>query len=318
MNRRRVGLSALVPRAPLASGETRWPSANETTERNTRRRVALGAQRGLSRSAARGHPRAGERAKPATQRSIDPGGREELALKMMRRGRSLRDAASHYHISQERLRAYVKETDGSAGAKAANGQSSTGASRQFPFYSNGRVVTPTMSLDETAKAGRYMQAVKQFLRTGDDRFLTPFAGKGVRDIEWQVPPIRTRRKHPLRTRSSRRSGDPRALPDQRKDCVMTPLERDLHRAAVKNKKERLAGIHNEVCIGCGRDLALGKEDDHMVGRKHGDLVWPLCAPNIVITSAPSFSAKSRLRPPIRAMLLRSLGDGSCRSPNILS
>ena len=36
---------------------------------------------------------------------------------------------------------------------------------------------------------------------------------------------------------------------------MTPIERDLHRAAVKNKKERLAGIHNEVCIGCGGDLA---------------------------------------------------------------
>lgn len=57
---------------------------------------------------------------------------------------------------------------------------------------------------------------------------------------------------------------------------MTPLDRDLHRGAVKNKKERLAGIHNEVCIGCAGDLASGKEDDHMIGRKHGDLVWPLC------------------------------------------
>jgi hypothetical protein len=59
---------------------------------------------------------------------------------------------------------------------------------------------------------------------------------------------------------------------------MTPLERDLHRAAVKNKKERLAGIHNQVCVACGCDLAAGKEDDHIIGRKHGDLVWPLCAP----------------------------------------
>jgi hypothetical protein len=57
---------------------------------------------------------------------------------------------------------------------------------------------------------------------------------------------------------------------------MTPIERKLHRAAVKNKKERLSGIHNEVCLGCGRDLAEGKEDDHVIGRKHGDLVWPLC------------------------------------------
>ena len=59
---------------------------------------------------------------------------------------------------------------------------------------------------------------------------------------------------------------------------MTPVERDLHRSAVKNKKERLSGIHNEVCIGCGCDLARGKEDDHVIGRKHGDLVWPLCLP----------------------------------------
>jgi hypothetical protein len=60
---------------------------------------------------------------------------------------------------------------------------------------------------------------------------------------------------------------------------MTPIERELHRAAVKNKKERLPGIHSEVCIGCAADLASGKEDDHMIGRKHGDLVWPLCVPN---------------------------------------
>jgi hypothetical protein len=59
---------------------------------------------------------------------------------------------------------------------------------------------------------------------------------------------------------------------------MTLVERELRRAAVKNKKERLSGIHNEVCLGCGCDLAQGKEDDHMIGRKHGDFVWPLCLP----------------------------------------
>jgi hypothetical protein len=59
---------------------------------------------------------------------------------------------------------------------------------------------------------------------------------------------------------------------------MNPVERALHRGAVKNKKERLAGIHNDVCVGCGRELTQGKEDDHMIGRKHGNLVWPLCLP----------------------------------------
>ena len=59
---------------------------------------------------------------------------------------------------------------------------------------------------------------------------------------------------------------------------MTPIERELHRAAVKSKKERLEGIHNEVCLFCGGDLTKGKEDDHMIGCKHGDVVWSLCLP----------------------------------------
>jgi hypothetical protein len=59
---------------------------------------------------------------------------------------------------------------------------------------------------------------------------------------------------------------------------MTPIERRLHRAAVKNKKERLSGIHNEVCIVCANDLGKDKQDDHLAGQKHDDLVWPLHKP----------------------------------------
>src|SRR5271165_7563470 len=110
------------------------------------RRVALGAQRGLSRSAARGHPRAGERVKPQTGRAIDPYSREELALKQMRRGRSLRDAATHYHVSQERLRAYVKEQT-EARHDRRKWTIIDRRTRQFPFYSDGDVAKPWMSLD---------------------------------------------------------------------------------------------------------------------------------------------------------------------------
>jgi hypothetical protein len=149
------------------------------------RRVALAAQKGLSRSAARGHPRAGERRRPATGRAVDPNSREERALKMMRHGESLRDAASHFRMSQERLRAYLKET---TGATRENGRWKIidHRSRQFPFYSNGAVVTPWMSIEQTSEVGRYMQAVKQFLRTGDTKFLTPFAGKGARDVNGKL------------------------------------------------------------------------------------------------------------------------------------
>ncbi len=176
------------PCAPLANGEARWPSAERDYRKEYARRIARGAQKGLSRSAARGHPRAGERAKPATRRAIDPDSREELALKMMRRGRSLRDAASHYQLSQERLRAYVKEQT-EARREGRKWTIIDRRTRQFPFYSDGRVVTPSMSLDETSKAGRYMQAVKRFLRTATADFLAPFAGKGVRDLNGKFHPF---------------------------------------------------------------------------------------------------------------------------------
>jgi hypothetical protein len=152
------------------------------------RRVALATQKGLSRSAARGHPKAGERRKPPSAKTVDPHSREEQALRMMRRGSSLRDAANHYRMSQERLRAYLKET---TGATRENGRWKIvdHRLRQFPFYSNGAVVTPWMGLDQTSEAGRYMQAVKQFLRTGQASFIAPFAGKGARDIGGKFYPF---------------------------------------------------------------------------------------------------------------------------------
>jgi hypothetical protein len=107
---------------------------------------------------------------------------------MMRRGSSLRDASNQYRMSQERLRAYIKET---TGATRENGRWKIidHRSRQFPFYSNGAVVTPWMSLEQTSEAGRYMQAVKQFLRTGEATFLKPYAAKGVRDVNGRFYPF---------------------------------------------------------------------------------------------------------------------------------
>ena len=85
--------------------------------------------------------------------------------------------------------------------------------RQFPFYSDGRVVTPTMSLDETAKAGRYMQAVKRFLRTGEADFLVPFAAEGVRDLNGKLHPFELDENTLYELDHRDESGDPRALPD---------------------------------------------------------------------------------------------------------
>ena len=152
------------------------------------RRVARGAQRGLSRSAARGHPKAGERAKPTSAKMIDPNSREELALKMMRRGSSLRDAAAQYRIGEERIRAYLRENT-EASREKGRWIIFDRRVRQFPIYSNGRVATPLLTPGQASEAGRYMQAVKQFLHSGENSFLAPFAGKGARDTNGKFHPF---------------------------------------------------------------------------------------------------------------------------------
>jgi hypothetical protein len=40
---------------------------------------------------------------------------------------------------------------------------------------------------------------------------------------------------------------------------MTPIDREIHRAAVRNKKERLAGIHNVTLRGGPQGPALAAE-----------------------------------------------------------
>jgi hypothetical protein len=152
------------------------------------RRMALGAQRGLSRSAARGHPRAGERQKPLSAKTFNPKSREERAVKLMRRGSSLHAASTQFRISQERLREYLKENT-EASRKNGKWVIVDRRVRVFPFYSDGRVVAPSMSADETSFAAHYMQAVRQFLRSGDSQFLKPYAGKGVGDTNRKFHPF---------------------------------------------------------------------------------------------------------------------------------
>lgn len=151
-------------------------------------RLARGERQGLSRSAARGHPRAGERAKKQADRTVDPNSREEKALKMMRRGGSLRDAASLYRMSQERLRAYLKDST-EATREKGRWKIIDHRLRQFPFYSDRDVATPWITFDQASAAGDYMGAVKRFLPNGDATILEPFRGKGVRDIGGNFHPF---------------------------------------------------------------------------------------------------------------------------------
>jgi hypothetical protein len=162
---------------------------NRDYKREYDRRIANGIKRGLSRAAARGHPRAGERKSKTTAAPIDPFSREELALRMMKRGSTLKQAAAQRRMSQERLRAYLK--DNTLTRRAGRRLEIVDRRSRFPVYSNGRLITPWMLPDQASEAGRFMEAVKRFLASGKEGILSPFVGKGVLDVGGKFHPFET-------------------------------------------------------------------------------------------------------------------------------
>lgn len=145
------------------------------------RRLAKGLSTGLSRAQARGHARAGERPKPAAPVKVNPNSPEERALRLLKKGVTLKAAAAGEGLTQERLRRYLKEnTD--AKRVGRRWQIVDVRPRQFPFYSKGRVVSPVLDPEETSRAASYMSVVGDFLPEGDAKLLDPFRGKGVHDV----------------------------------------------------------------------------------------------------------------------------------------
>jgi hypothetical protein len=151
---------------------------------------ARGKRLGLSRAAARGHARAGERTRPAGI-ATNPRGPEESGLKMMKHGSTLKAAARANGISQERLRRYVYEN---TQATRKNREWRIIDLRRFhlPIYSRGQIVEVWLSDAEATKAGEYLSAVGRFLPTGDASGLKPFVGDGVRDTAGNFHPFETR------------------------------------------------------------------------------------------------------------------------------
>jgi hypothetical protein len=153
------------------------------------RRKARGKRLGLSTSAARGHARVGERPKPAGI-STNPRGPEETGLKMMKHGASLKAAAGANHISQERLRRYVRE-NAETSRKGKVWKITDRRRFHLPIYSRGQTVEVWLSDDGATKAGEYLSAISRFLPTGDASHLKPFVGDGVRDVSGTFHPFET-------------------------------------------------------------------------------------------------------------------------------
>jgi hypothetical protein len=157
------------------------------------RRKAMGAARGLSRSQARGHPKASERAVTGRRPSkpID-NDRLQLALKILRQERSLAAAARGAKISPERLRSYASERN----IIERNGRRwavRPELPRRMLLFSDGRALQVVVGeFDAASKVGRFMSAVGEFLRTNRPNGLREFEGGSVTDLSGKSHLFETR------------------------------------------------------------------------------------------------------------------------------
>jgi hypothetical protein len=155
------------------------------------RRIARAATKGLTRSQARGHPRAGE-APVSARRPLKPIPDERLqqALRVLRQDKSLAAAAKAAHVSPERLR-HIAKSKGAIRKQGNRWIIDPDLPRRMPLFSRGRAIQVTVTGDAASKIGAYMDAVGKFLTSNNRDLLKAFVGQSVIDTAGKSHPLET-------------------------------------------------------------------------------------------------------------------------------
>lgn len=154
------------------------------------RRLARAAAKGLSRSQARGHAKAGEvpiRAREAVQSDE----RLEAALKALRRTGKQGDAAKEAGVSPERLRRFLRE-NALAERRGRRWQITDRRLRQMRVLTGGQSKMLTISgFDPASVIGSHLAAVRRFIESNDIAELEPFEGRSIKDAAGKSHPLET-------------------------------------------------------------------------------------------------------------------------------
>lgn len=144
------------------------------------RRLKHAAARGLSRSQARGHARAGEAPlrRGRTSKSDD---KLEAALKALRRTGKQSAAAKEVGVSPERLRRFLRE-NALAKRRGRTWQITDRRLRQMRVLTQGQSRMLTIrGFEHASVIGTHSAAVRRFIETNDISELKPFTGRAVKD-----------------------------------------------------------------------------------------------------------------------------------------
>jgi hypothetical protein len=153
-----------------------------------RGRIARGLAKGLSRSQARGHPRAAEQL-------LSPGRttnqKLEAGVAALRKTKSLSAAARQAKVAPERLRRYLKDLDFVEKQRGRWVVGNDPRIRIVQIYTDGKLKKiPVQGYEPAALAGSYWEAVGQFLRTNDPAHLAPFVGVQITAAQMTNAPPR--------------------------------------------------------------------------------------------------------------------------------
>jgi hypothetical protein len=153
------------------------------------RRIANAAKRGLSRSQARGHARAGEASiKAAIVKSDD---RLEAALKTLRAIGNQGRAAKAAGVSVERFRRFL-QSNALASRQGRQWKFNDQRTRRMTVISEGDARQRTLrDFDQASLNGKYLNAVAAFLDSNDAELLHPFTDQSVIDDKGRAHPLET-------------------------------------------------------------------------------------------------------------------------------
>lgn len=153
------------------------------------RRIDRAMAKGLTRSQARGHAKAGET--PIKPKAVKSDKSLETALRLLRQTNNQSRAAREAGVSTERFRRFLR-ANSLAERRGRQWRITDNRTRRMTVISGGDAHEIALrDFEQASLNGKHLAAVGAFLRSNDIDLLRPFDGQSVIDAKGQAHPLET-------------------------------------------------------------------------------------------------------------------------------